>query len=232
MSVDTAERRSAIRGSAEVSAAKHLARAYGFSMRRRRRVGPVVFDLAIAGLKAGQLSFFDEGVLAWVSLHDQIQDVTMLELASLMEYGYVEAHVEEAVILDLAVATGPVVLPALPAPVEALPTTDAIPLAVGLTTRSIPIPMVATLPVIELTEQPVEYQPSALGLWARFVLGLILVVQALWPLAILPFGGDPTWTLVAMSVVGAIVGVVTIGFALSANDRRLAGPPIEWNVYA
>lgn len=254
MSIDTAERRSTIHGSPEVSASKHLARAYGFSMRRRRRIGPVVFDLGTAATRSayGELRFTDEGRLEDANLFGLHQGpLPLIDLASLLEYGTLPEqahHAEEASALvlnalDEAVTTGPIVLPALEPtlelePVESLaafsPLTEPVSLFTGPValpggpqTQSIPIPMVLTRKArpprktaAEEWQEAVATISPALVVWARFILGVFLATQVTFPMFAAASGADVPGWLVAMSVVGAMIGLVITRYALRDNDQR------------
>jgi hypothetical protein len=170
-SIDNPERRAAVRGSAEIAAAKHLARAYGVSMRRRRRVGAVVYDLGSSGAPRahGSLTFTDAGVLHSAHLFggdvDLIPAERLLALARVLEHGPAQEATElvTTLVVEEDVATGPIqivastvvaVLPAAevepaliePAVVLEAPTAIAFVDETSPSTVSVPIPIVLTMP--------------------------------------------------------------------------------------
>ena len=163
--LDTPERRAAIHGSAYVSAAKHLARANGVSMTRRRRVGPVVFDVGIRSgdhRAHGTIAFTSEGRLDSVDLFAQHQGwISLVALADVLEFGPLGARASEAVM-----ETSPVeiVLEALPDPET--PLTGLIPVVTASTVITVlPAPEAAVerVPALIVADVP-SAQPRTLSI--------------------------------------------------------------------
>lgn len=237
--IDTSDRRITIRTSPEVAAAKHLARTYGFSMRRRRRVGPVVFEI---GYGAGELVFTDDGRLESAYLFGTHHiDASFPDLAGVLEYG--PAHEEsldttEITVLVLdelpdanAPLTGPIQLPDLSTALAVVTPEVVIPIAPVPVVRrrriySVPVRVVLTLPPAPKTlrdyqQEVLEEQPTARSLWSRFSVGMALLMQSL-VLVFAPASGLQVRDSVAMfSVIIAVIGLALVKSAVTDNDQRL-----------
>lgn len=220
--LDNEARRNAIRRSPEVLALRHLARAYGVTFRRRRRVGPVVFDVGFRDeLRAyGTVSFTDEGRIAGAALFRRVQETASVHvLAQVLEFGPLPdgastTRVAHLVPVEEVVPTTIVILPSTPI---VLPQAAAAPLPV---VRRAGRPRVPTL--AERRQAVIEALPDARRLWARFIIGLALTLQllavAVASLAALAF--IPIAFIVSTAV--AAVGVVIAGRAIAEHDRRRA----------
>lgn len=237
--IDTPQRRTSIRQSPEVAAVRHLARAYGFSMRRRRRVGIVTFILVVHGadLPYGEARFSDTGHLVAVHLYGGHHgELSMLHLAEYLEYGSLVK--EELRTQDLEAAfwdlnTGPVSLPVLAhAGVEYEPTSEPVALLTGVITlplewaspltQSVPVQMVYSRPARPERAVTQDLVPDKAEAWFRFFLGTVLIFQAAWPFFLGALGGVPQVHWIAVSVVAAILGVVVVRSAIRAHDQLIA----------
>jgi len=237
---DTPERRLDIRRSAEVSAAKHLARTHGILMRRRRRVGPVIFDLGTRTQLTvhGQLEFTDTGVLVDARLFGTQQGLlSFLALGEVLEFGSspeVVSTVELAteIVLDelpdlAAVLTGPILLPTADTLVirKPEPTKSLAPLRRRYLPVSVDAGQVVSRPYRQTLPDRqralLAALPKARRLWSRFLFGVVLVVQIIAVLMIWPMGGVPSPQLLFLSIVIAVIGLPIAGTAMHANDTRL-----------
>lgn len=254
--LDTPERRTAIHGSPEVSAAKHLARTYGVSMRRHRRLGSVAFDIGLGGTTRasyaafGEITFTDTGNLDGGNLFGLEMgafgvDFTMLTLGSTLEFGALPLAVEES--------TGPasttLVVDAVPEVIAAITGTVLVlepelareweaPLLTELTvntgaievpTTTISVPVYQTITMLrsprprtraQLRQDAAELVPAASPLWARFFLGLVMVLQLLGVVWAFTFGVAGLGWL-TLSVITAIFGLPVLVLAVRGNDERL-----------
>ena len=242
MAIDTLERRATIHSSVEIAAAKHLARAYGLSMRRQRRVGAVTYLLGnhFDGGAYGNLRFSDGGALSETNIFGMHEGAaSLLELAAYFEFG----NLRDSMLFESAAPlaflefetpiTDTVFLTSKAAPqygAAASPTTQPVPLVVtppspyapkqGREVRVVRGVLASAPRPARAAQDP--RTAEAVTHWTFFLIGVALVAQFIFPVMALLSGIVITAPQLLLSVVGWIVGLATARTSFMANEERTA----------